>query len=323
MNDIPIHFVYSKNIDTRIFQIEDVDKHWNEFIYGRQVWIFQTYCLLKKRYSNITLGNGPKPDCINIMHAGDIGKSSSIIEHYIVNVRADYKSVIWSNFEIVQNKNQEKQKTKYVTHWPQPGLIKRNKKSSTIENVAFLGALEQNILRNYPIEKDLNSMGLNYICRDREKWNDYSNIDLLVAIRQFGDRTNHDNKPPTKLINAWLAEVPLIAGNDSAYVQIAEPGEDYITVNSYDELLQKIEFLQNNPDYYRKVIQNGIRKREHLSRANIINEWINLFKNEIFPDFTRWNKMGRMKKLLYITLRSTLRQSLRVKSKIARITSEQ
>lgn len=316
MPDIPIRFIYPKKIDEKIFHIESVDNHWQEFINGQQVWILQTYCLLKKHLSNITLGNEPEQDAINIIHAGNFGKSGRIAGCYVVSLRADYRSVLWANYEVVQNKSQEKRKTKYITHWPQPGLIKRSRKTSHIKNIAFLGAAEQNILRFFHIEQDLRSMGLHYISRDREKWNDFSNIDLLLAVRQFGASDNSDTKPPTKLINAWWAEAPLIAGNDSAFSAIAEPGQDYITVNSYDDLLQKIAFLQNNPDYYQRIIQNGIIKRERFSRDRIISEWIGLFEKNIFPDFIEWKSINGIRRFLHNTSRKTIRQLQRVMLKI-------
>jgi hypothetical protein len=312
MNAVPIHFIYSLKIDDKIFNIKDVDKHWDAFQTGQQIWIFQTYCLLKQHYPDVTLGNTPRSDCINIVHAGNYGRTNRITDYYILSIRADYGSLLWSNFEIVQNKLQFKRKTAYITHWPQPGIKKRKNHSLTVENIAYFGNPEQNVLGSYPVESDLNAMGIKYVRKDRSNWNDYSDVDLVLAVRQIGQNNSADNKPPSKLINAWWAEVPLIASNDSAYSQIAVPGEDYITVNSYDEMLQKIKMLRDSPDYYNKIIKNGIRRRERYSRENIIKEWISVLENEVFPDFREWKRMSVMNKLLDRSSRWTLRQAQRV-----------
>jgi len=321
MSDLPIHFLYNNKVDKYIYDITDVDKHWNEFREGRQIWILQTYCLLKQYYPNITLGEIPRKDCINILHAGYIGRSNRITDYYILSIRADFPSLFWSNYEIVQNKLQLRQKTAYITHWPQPGLIKRNNKYLNIKNVAYLGNPEQNILANYPIKDDLKKLGLNYIESGRDRWNDYSDIDLVLAIRSF-DNHIYSNKPPSKLINSWWAEVPLIAGMDSAYLHIAVPEEDFISVNSYDELLRKIAHVKQTPDYYQMIIQNGIRKRENYSRENIVNEWINVLENNVIPDFVRWKEMNRLKYYINNVSRKLLRESQRVVSKTKNILVE-
>lgn len=307
MRKLPIHFIYSTNVDERIFKITDVDKHWYEFKSGQQIWIFQTYCLLKKYYPNVTLGSEPKKGSINIIHAGNFGRTNNITDYYVLSIRADYERLLWANYEIVQNKLQVKRETAYITHWPQPGLIKRKNSKSKVENVAYLGNPEQNEVRNYPIEQDLRSMGMTYSVMGRKNWNDYSNIDIALAIRRFSDHDRANNKPPTKLINAWLAEVPLIASNDSAYSQIAVPGEDYIVVSSYDEMMEKIRFLKDNPEYYKKIVKNGIRKREHYTRECIINEWIEVFEHQIFPDFAEWERKRGVKRDIEKVTRKTLR----------------
>jgi len=307
MNAFPVHFVYSHDIDKRIYGISDVDKHWSEFIYGREVWLLQTYCLLKNYLSNITLGTEPLKGAINIIHGGSLRRNTPSAGYYFVNARADYRPAYWVNFEIVQNKLQERNKAKYITHWPQPGLIRRDKNRKKVENVAFLGAIEQNVLTKYPIAEDLRTMGLNYMSWDRERWNDFSDIDILVGIRQFGSANIYPDKPPSKLINAWWAEVPLISGTDSAFSQTGIPGEDYQVVYSYNELLDTINKLQNTPDLYTKIIQNGKHKRERYSREKIIDDWIHLFEHEIFPDYFRWQSMNGFKKVYDLTTRLTMR----------------
>ena len=316
MTEIPLHFIYSLKINDTIFNITDVDAHWHEFQTGQQIWIFQTYCLLRQHYPDVSLGNKPRPGCINILHSGNFGGTNRITDYYILSLRADYSSLLWSNYEIVQNKLQLRRKTSYITHWLQPGIKKRSNNSLTIKNVAYFGNPDQNVLSDYPLESDLNRLGINYIRKDRSNWNDYSDVDLVLAIRGFGNDTMFSNKPPSKLINAWWAEVPLIASNDSAYSQIAVSDEDYIAVHSYEEMMQKIKSLKNNPDYYSRIINNGIRKREHYSRENIMNEWIEVLENEVFPDFREWAKKGNLNKKIDKSSRWIARQAQRAVIKI-------
>ena len=312
-----LHIVYNRNVKEKILQINDVDQHWKEFTSGIDIWLLQTYCLLRNYYPDITISAEPRKERINIIHGGSLSKDIPIAGFYFVNARADYPAAYWCNFEIVQNKIQESHRAKYITHWSQPGLIKRNNKRHGLENVAFMGNPEQNILRKFPVFDDLASMGINYINLDREKWNDYSNIDVVLGIRQFGSTHIYPNKPPSKLINAWWAEVPLIAGGDSAFSQIGVPNEDYVRVFSYDDLLEKILFLKDNPGYYDQIIKNGISKRKHYTRENILKEWIEVFQNNIFPDFEAWKRNRGPKKLIDTQSRNLIRlyQQVIIKAK--------
>lgn len=303
MDHIYLHFVYCNTLDDQISQIKNIDNHWEEFIFGDQVWILQSYLILKKYFKNISLGREPKEGCINIIHGGNVGQSKLSGRYYFVNTRADKEASLWVNFEIVQNKLQKHPKSQFIPHWPQPGLIRRKSDKSQINRIAFLGAKEQNILRFYPVEQDMKNLGITYISLDRNNWNDYSNIDLALAIRQFGKSKKYDNKPPSKLINAWWAEVPLIASNDIAYSQIGTPGKDYVVVEKYEEFLREIELLKVNHVHYRNIVENGIKKRAQYSRENITNQWIELVKQVIYPDFLAWSKKKGIDNLMDVFFR--------------------
>lgn len=48
-----------------------------------------------------------------------------------------------------------------------------------------------------------------------QDWRDYREADVVVAVRPF-DSSLHAAKPPSKLINAWLAGVPALLGAEAA-----------------------------------------------------------------------------------------------------------
>jgi hypothetical protein len=312
----PIHFIFGDKVKNSIYNIDNVDEYWYEFKAGKQIWILQTYSLLKKHYTNISLGRQAREGCINIIHADDIGILANVEKYYFLYVRADKRSVPWSNYEIVQNKLQQNKYSHYITHWPQPGLIKRKINKKDIKNVGYFGNTDQNVLRRYSFENDLISMELNYYEMGRDNWNDYSNIDIAVGVRNFKIIDTGKNKPPSKLINAWWAEIPLISSNDSAYSQIAEPGKDYIVVTSYNELMQSIRYLIDNPKYYTMIINNGRKKRDRYSRTHVIEEWKHLLENTIFQDFDKWKKKRGFTRISNIYIRKSMRLYQRVLFKV-------
>ena len=287
----PIHFVYPFATHGSLLEIDDVDQHWDRFIYGRDVWILQTFSLLKRKRVNCTLGKKPKTGCINIIHGGIPGEIDGNKSFYFVNLVADKARVSWANYEIVQNRMQEGWRSVYISHWPQPGLIKRKNTRKQIVNVGYLGAEEQNVLKKYPVGNDLEKLGFHYVAMERRGWNDYSEIDIALAIREFSSEDMFPHKPPSKLINSWWAEVPLIAGKDSAYSQIGTKGEHYIAVDSYEQMLAAIKMLAQKREYYSEIIQNGIKERKKYSRDMIRTGWCEILDKKIIQDFQRWQKL--------------------------------
>ncbi|MCI5177836.1 MAG: hypothetical protein D3911_00665 [Candidatus Electrothrix sp. AW3_4] len=306
LNAPPVHFVYPLVTHDSLLEIDDVDQHWDRFIYGRDVWIVQTFLLLRRKYPTFTLGKKPRASCINIIHGGNSGEIDHNKSFYFVNLVADKVRVPWVNYEIVQNRMQEGWKSAYIPHWPQPGLIKRKSTRKHVFNVGYLGAEEQNILKKYSVGNDFKTLGFHYVAMERRGWNDYSEIDIALAIRRFS-RDTFPHKPPSKLINSWWAEVPLIAGKDSAYSQIGTEGEHYIAVDSYEQMLAAIKMLARKKEYYTEIVQNGIKERKNYSRDMIQAGWCDILEKKITPDFQRWQALRPSFRMLDSLKRRILR----------------
>lgn len=302
-----------------------IDPSWRLFNRGEVVWTLQTYMILKEVGFQSTYSKTLKRNTINIAHVDTLKRIGPQKDCYVVAITADKRPVMWSNYEIVQNMNQIKSKKQvYVTHWPQPGLIPRKDRQDQIRTVAYAGDPLNNCLKQTPIQEDLKLLGLTYKDIDQNNWNDFSQIDLLLAIRSFDGEEYHD-KPASKLINGWLADVPVISSCDSAYRQIANPGQDYILVQSYNELIEAIKGLANNRLLYQNLIQNGRLKREKYTRELIAESWRNILVHQIKSDYQAWSMAPRIvrtvkyriDKFLFICAKilKTLKGSIMNKSK--------
>ncbi len=117
-------------------------------------------------------------------------------------------------------------------HWPQPDLIPRDPGARRLGGKmrAFFGAEEciANEMHSEEWAATLRDLGLQWHFVKPEKWHDFSEVDVVVAIRDFVGNHRYGNKPPTKLFNAWRAGVPAILGRESAYHQQWRRSLDYL-----------------------------------------------------------------------------------------------
>jgi hypothetical protein len=135
----------------------------------------------------------------------------------------------------------------------------------------------------------LKSRGLEFRHLDSDNWNDYSGVDVLLAVRSF-DKALHENKPPSKLLNAWHARIPLVAGYDSAFQQVGQPGHDYLRVRTLDEAIDAICLLRDDPDRYRSIVAAGVARASEYTRDRISDAWENLLLGPIAYLYQRWNE---------------------------------
>jgi len=294
-SETPIYIIVDHlEAEIELAEQKTVDETWYLYHSGDCIWTLQTHHNLKSMGFRTKLSFSLVPNAINIAHVTTLRKLGPMKNCYVVAIRADKNPIHWANFEVLQNMSQVKRHHQaYITHWPQPGLIPRASESTTVKNVAFSGSPQENCLNKFDVENDIKSLGLNYKIMDKTKWNDFSNIDILLAIRSFNDN-QFFNKPPSKLINSWWANIPLITSDDSAYRDIGAPGHNYLIARFYDEMLTHINNLAKDPGLYKQIVQNGADSRENYTREKIASTWIDLIEKRIRIDFTKWQRKSRI-----------------------------
>jgi hypothetical protein len=79
---------------------------------------------------------------------------------------------------------------------------------------------------------------------NHNEWHDYSDTDVVLAIREL-DRDNlWQGKPASKLYNAWHAGVPAILGYVSAFRSERETKLDYLQATSVREVILALKKLK-------------------------------------------------------------------------------
>ncbi|MGB5772059.1 MAG: glycosyltransferase family 1 protein [Crocosphaera sp.] len=207
----------------------------------------------------------------------------------------------------------------YVNPWPQPSLIPRiADRGSKVENIAFIGSqsnLAQELLSESWINS-LNKLGCRwYPIFDKKEWNNYKNIDAIIAVRSF-DENRHDHKPASKLINCWRAGVPAILTPESAYMNLRESTLDFCLVNSVEDCIESIKTLKDNGQLYLSMVENGKGRSQAFEEEKITEYWLTFFKDYVFPKYEEWMKMSEVeRRYLYLRRYMKLKQ-MRLKKRI-------
>ena len=258
--DQRIHFVGNRCADDNLEVLCSLPWEKGTVACLHQTWVWPLFCHLRDRGAPVSFSYEPMPDHINMIH-GEIAryqlKGRDPGRFFFVGIRADFKPFPYGNFEIVQNLRTEGKKRKYVPLYSQPGLNPRDVSRTSIENICFSGQLENLGVDLTRLEKDLRNIGCRFVHKSVGQWQNMQDVDVLIGVRSL-DKKTYDDKPPSKLFNAWLGNIPFIGGYDSAFSQVGTPGKDYIRVSTYSELLAEIEQLKYDDVYYRKLVESGM-----------------------------------------------------------------
>jgi hypothetical protein len=286
MTSTEIVFVLPGRSEEELARVEklDVDRDWRFFEDGVAAWIVQTYLRLRDFGVSVQLANAFSRNGINIAHVATLAKMDRPQGCFVVGVRADYPAVRWCQFHIVQNQTQIGSRSIWLPHWPQPGLIPRDPaRGDRVERVGYFGRPVNHYSRIFrrasgyfrvrdAVNEICNELGLDLVERGTNEWNNFSDVDVVLGLRDFGNRT-YDTKPPTKLINAWLAGSIFIAGNDSAFFQIGKANTDWLCVKSAEQLKYNLIKLMQNEIYRYQLRTKGLLQTEKFNIDSILSRW--------------------------------------------------
>lgn len=274
---------------------------------GKIVWTLYTYLVLKHRGFNCELVRQFPRQGIVISHRDFLPATLQPNPHvFLICIKADRKHHSWANFHLVQNSDDPiatkpfRQGTEYIPFWPQASLIPRlQTRGQSVSSICYFG-LPRNLapeLRDPSWAQELSGHGLNWAIYGMQRWHDYSSVDVTVSVRGFGashrsdDPTqSSDSKPPTKLINSWIAGVPAIVGNESAYKAVRKSPLDFIVVESKSDLLDALIRLQSNPELYQDMVENAAIRSQEFSVDSMANTWVRVLDDKAQPAYERWKR---------------------------------
>jgi hypothetical protein len=177
---------------------------------------------------------------------------------------------------------------RYVPMWPQPGLRPRDaRRGCTIRRIGYFGRTSASPawLFDPAFHAALREIGVELAVRARE-WHDYEDVDMVLACRSES-RTMLMQKPASKIINGWLAGVPVAASPEPAFEALRTSPLDYLAVHAPRDVIASIEALRRSPATFGAMVENGIRRAQAFTVSATRNRWLTLLEDEVLPDFRR------------------------------------
>ena len=300
------------------------DEYWNwqrsrqSKYLGRYDWTLQTYLHLQANDFPCQLVTTMPTEGIVVFHRWFLKDSLKPGANLLlICIQADSGRHPYAQLHIVQNPYQKKSKSLftlwesyYIPFWSQAGLIPRNSnRGDKFENIAFFGD-SVNLapeLQQKSWQQQVNALGLNWQIKETyDQWNDYSDVDLVLAVRSFGHQNNYKIKPANKLFNAWRAGVPAILGYESAFQAERKSKLDYIEVTSLSEITLAIKHLQDNKDLRQAMVKNGLVRAQETNSEKIVNQWQSFLIDKAIPAYKNWYNTSPKRQQLFLNGRRYL-----------------
>jgi len=290
-----VHFVlgnlHSHWADIASLGEADIAKTPRRFVAGRNSWIAQGYVRLgpelRRRGWRVTVGDRFVPDAICLVHRDDANDfSSGSAAGLLVVVRADRAPVAACDIAIVQNGIANREGERHIPLWPQPGLVARDpSRGSRILRVAYHGRTGSAPawFTDRAFLRAMARRGMQFAVETR-RWEDYSAVDVAVAAREESPSLLA-TKPATKVYNAWLAGVPLLAAPEPAYVELRRSSLDFIEIGSAADVLRAVDALRADPALYEAMAASGRERGREYSVDAIRARWLAFLEDEAAPAF--------------------------------------
>lgn len=274
-------------------------------IASAQAWIYQTWLELRKAGCAAELIHELPTRGIFLTLAGCLGGDfHPAPEVFVADIVADGLPHPRAQFHIVQNAVHARRlpRSAYVPHWPHPNLIPRDpERGDRFENLGFFGDpmnLAAELRDPAWQQRLLEQTGLSLKIVGPNGWHDYHEMDGILAVRGWG-AGSWLRKPGTKLYNAWLAGVPFVGGQDSAYRGDGSPGKNYLATAGLADLETGLRRLKDEPDFRRDLVEAGHHAGQKFSRESTTARWRTLVESTLPEAAQKWQRRSSLWKTCF------------------------
>lgn len=284
------------------------EENWSGFGWGLYAWTIQTYLRLQAIGFPCQLVSSLPSEGIVLFHRDALRAQDQPLKPkpklLLICLKAEKKPYPYAQIHVVQNPTEVStlKNSYYLPHWPQPGLIPRHpRRGDHFETIAYFGHINNLApeLQAPSWSQQLAALGLRWqpivnthhwdnISQIDNRWNDYSNIDAVVAVRSFTPGQTYPDKPATKLYNSWLAGVPALLGAESAYQAEGQAPTNYLEVTSLTELIAVITLLKDYPVWRQTLVPNGLLQGQRYLPEQLTDRWRQFLVEVAIPAWYRW-----------------------------------
>lgn len=289
-------------------------------------WVF--YLMLQNQGLNVQICHEHPTSGILLIHKSHVKRFVWHPNLFVVSLQWDYKRDDRAQMHLVSNWHKTTPESLgwldrmtfaglqyYVPPIMHPVITPRDPaRGNRFENLAFIGDpknLDQ-AFRTDDFKSMVEDLGLNFIIRSEpEKMSDFSDIDVVIAIRKIGRVIT--NKPPTKLINAWRGGVPTILGCEIGFREARESEYDFIEVDSVEDAVNALKRLKTDDDFRNQMIANAERRAKPFSAKEQQRTWLGFFKDTVIPAYNHWQEKPALSRHTFLAVRGIrhwIRQSL-------------
>jgi hypothetical protein len=273
---------------------------------GPYSWTIQTYMYLRRAGLGCELLNEIPRSGIVISHS-DFWPPDAYPkrEQFFVEIKPDRGKKLRSpQFIICQSQydpifdgpTSKMDRAAVIGYWPQPGLIRRtNAYDRPIRTAAFIGNRENFLNQKDLLASELAKRNITFRFPPRAQWNDYSAIDLVIAVRDPSSflpsakvHKRVERKPPNKLINAWLAGVPAILSPEPSYLFLKKSRLDFLEASNVNEVFRAVDELISSPELYQKMVENAEVRAADYGIDSVVWQWKNLVEERLDPLYREW-----------------------------------
>jgi hypothetical protein len=306
----PIYFYYPPGIDDDIPESRGVFARDRP---GKYIWTVKTFGFLSKMGFPCRLTHRLPDEGIIVTHREFFTDGMTPNpKQLFVCVVADFQRHPFAQLHIVQNARDPllthatpAWPAAFMPHWPETGMIPRDPaRGDLFENVSYYGlpARLAPQLRSPQFAERLREHGFNFRIVSRDRWNDYSDTDAVLAVRSFAPVSWH-KFPPTKLYNCWLAGVPGLLGGESAYKAERRSEYDYFEVGSADEVLKTLLRLRGDPELRAAVARNCAERAAGVDPMRIAETWAAFLNTVAVPAWHDWRRRSAASRIAFLCAR--------------------
>jgi hypothetical protein len=259
---------------------------------GTNSWLVQTYLQLARhlRHAGVScsIGEEFQPGAVNIAHRDTLSRLRfAYLECYVIGIRADRAQLKLCDFEVLQNEIEPDSEVQMgIPLWPQPGILpRRAERAGKLECIAYFGRTGTAAawLQSARFQERIGALGARFEIREN-RWFDYQDVDVILAHRlEAPVMVTH--KPPSKLINAWLAETPAMLGDEPAFVNLRRSPLDYLSVGNPDDVVHSLLRLKNQPLLFDQMVKNGRDRALEYNAAALRQRWLDLLLKRLIPAY--------------------------------------